>query len=414
MILPTSMKRKISNLLNKTPQSLPDASTLGQGDQRIKVIHIYKDFDIHNGLIETFLLMAKEIDKKNYDFKVCVFNYKGSPFGKKFCDLGGKLDSLGASWEDNPFIIYKLYKYFKKEKPHIVQTYILKPNLYGRLAAKLAGVPVIISTELTLKNQAPTILKRIRDLFFHPLNAYLNRYTNVIICASEAIKKQWENRVVGKKLKVIYPPFDVSKLENIKALSLKEKREKNGNWVVGTVGRLSEEKRHIDLIRAFVMISNVFPKAKLVIVGNGPLKNYLEKQAKQLALEHKIIFAGFQENVFDWLMEMDIFILCSRSEGLGIAIMEAMAAGLPVVATKVGGIPEIVINNETGVLVEPEKPSELAETVIKLLTNPEKMRKMGENGRARVLTNFLPEHFVVQHDSIYKTLLSTKEITHTG
>lgn len=152
-----------------------------QVDQRIKVIHIYKDFDIYNGLIETFMIMAREIDDKQFDFKVCVFKYRGGTYGKRFCELGGQLDSLGAFWEDNPLIIWKLYNYLKKERPHIIQTYILKPNLYGRIAALLAGIPVIISTELTLRNQAPGRLKRMRDLFFHPINSYLNKYTDVVI-----------------------------------------------------------------------------------------------------------------------------------------------------------------------------------------------------------------------------------------
>jgi len=384
----------------------------GKEYQKIKVIHIYKDFDIYNGLIETFLLMARMIDNKKFDFKICVFNYKGSPFGNKFCDLGGQLDSLGASWEDNPCIIYKLYKYLKKENPHIVQTYILKPNLYGRLAAKLAGVPVIISTELTLKDQAPTMFRRMRDIALYLFNASLNKYSDLIICASEAIKRQWENKNTNRKIRVVYPPFDTSKISAIEYFPLRKDFKKNGEWVIGTVGRLSEEKRHIDLINAFVSVSKIFPKSKLLIVGDGYLRDKLEKSVDNLEVRNKIVFVGFKENVFQFLKEMDIFVFPSRTEGLGIVILEAMASGLPVVASNIGGIPEIVKHNETGVLVEPQKPSELAEAIIQLLKNPEKMHKMGDNGRKRVLTNFLPEHFINQQESIYKTLLMAKGITH--
>lgn len=371
-------------------------------EQRIKVIHIYKDFDIYNGLIETFLLMAKNFDTKRFDFKVCVFNYKGSSYGKKFCDLGGELKSLNASWEDNPLIIYKLYKYLKKENPKIVQTYILKPNLYGRIAAKLARVPVIISTELTLKNQAPTVLRRVRDFFFHPINALLNRYTDLIICASEAIMKQWSDKDNVERFKVIYPPFDSSRLSDMKQSYPKKTDDKNEDMVIGIVGRLSEEKRHVDLLKAFVKVSAAFPKVSLLIVGDGYLRSRLEKKVESLNLQSKVTFAGFQENVFPLLREMDIFVLPSRTEGLGIVLLEAMSLRLPVIATNIGGIPEVVIHNETGILVPPERPSELARAIVKLLSDPEKMRKMGEQGRERVLKHFHPGNFIQQHENIYE------------
>src|ERR1039457_2502847 len=175
-----------------------------QKDGRTKVIHVYKDFDIYNGLMERFLILATMMDPAIYDFRVCVFNYKGSSFGKRFQDLGGKLDSLNSKWEDNPLIIYRLYQYLKREKPHIVQTYILKPNLYGRIAALLAGVPVVIATEVTLKNQAHSVASRLRDLLLHPLNALLNKYTDVILCGSDAIRRQWYTRTLAAKLKVLH------------------------------------------------------------------------------------------------------------------------------------------------------------------------------------------------------------------
>jgi len=373
-------------------------------NKRIKIVHVYKDFDIYNGLIETFMIMAKEINDKLFDFKVCVFRYSGSPYGKRFRELGGKLDSLEASWEDNPLIIWKLYKYLKKENPHIVQTYILKPNLYGRIAAKLAGIPVIISTELTLRNQAPSRLRRIRDLFFHPINAYLNKSTDVIICASEAIKKEWQDRNTKGKLTVIYPPFDIAKMPSLQGKSIKS----NDNWVIGIVGRLSEEKRHIDLLKAFASISKKFPAATLLIVGDGYLRQDLERTANESGIREKVTFAGFQENVYEYLGKIDLFVLPSRTEGSPLSILEAMAMGLPVIATNIGGIPEIVINEVTGLLVTLENIDELSGAIAKLLSNPTMMQQMGENGKKRVLTYFHPGNFIDQHERLYKAQLSAK------
>lgn len=376
--------------------------------QKIKVIHVYKDFDTYNGLIETFLLMSREFDARKIEFKVCVFNYKGSTFGEKFRKRGGKLDSLNATWEDNPFIVYKLYKYLKKEKPHVVQTYILKPNLYGRFAARLAGVPVIISTELTLKDQAPSFISRFRDLFLHPLNALLNKRTDAIICASEAIKKQWENRKTREKLKVIYPPFDISKLVDTDQAISGGKVKRNGDWVIGIVGRLSEEKRHIDLMMAFKEVSLLFPHTRLLVVGDGYLREQLEKSADDLIIRNRTTFTGFTNNVFQYLREMDIFILPSRTEGSPLSIMEAMISGLPVISTGVGGIPEIVVDNETGILVQPKKPQEIAKAIIRMLSNPNEMRNMGKRGRERIMNHFHPRQFISEHEKIYSNLVAAK------
>jgi len=385
------------------------APTNGRNN-KIKVIHIYKDFDIYNGLIEEFLLLARMMDPAAYDFRVCVFNYKGSSFGERFQELGGNLDSLHSKWEDNPFIIYRLYKYLKQEKPHIVQTYILKPNLYGRIAALLAGIPVIISTELTLKNQAHSMPSRIRDLFLHPLNAFLNKYTDVVLCASDAIRKQWETTTLSGRVQVLNPYFDPSKLQQPDPRRAKSAVSDNKHWVIGTVGRLSEEKRHIDLLKAFHEVGKVFPEATLLIVGDGDMKDKLITLAAQWNLSHKIRFTGFQRNVCEYLAQMDVFVLPSRTEGFGIAVLEAMATGLPVIATKVGGIPELVVHDETGVLVKPLHHEDLSKAIVDLLSNPERMHIMGQKGKERALSSFSAAQFIHQHESVYKSALAAKGV----
>ena len=351
--------------------------------RRIKVIHIYKDFDIYNGLIERFFIIARAINADKFDFKICVFNYKGSSFGEEFIQKWGKLDSLGMKWEDNPYTIYKLYKYLKTEKPDIVQTFVLKPNLYGRIASLLAKVPVIISTELTLKNQGPTLLSRIRDLFIHPVNSLLNRYSDLILCSSAAIAEQWRNERIAPRVKVLNPHFNTGKLSELPDAPCASQQEKHDEWVIGTVGRLSEEKRHVDLINAFRLVCETYPKSRLLIVGEGYMRETLERHTAELRLSDKVTFAGFDKNVFKHLKKMDVFALPSRTEGFGIAILEAMAAGLPVVATRVGGIPEIVVDNETGLLVEPNNYRELSAAILKLLSD---RSGAADNGRKRKAT----------------------------
>jgi glycosyltransferase involved in cell wall biosynthesis len=180
--------------------------------------------------------------------------------------------------------------------------------------------------------------------------------------------------------------------------------------VVGIVGRLSEEKRHIDLLNAFEEVLKTFPDASLLIVGDGYLRKNLEKKVTEMHLANNITFTGFQENVFTYLKKMDVFVLPSRTEGTPLSILEAMSVGIPVIATNVGGIPEIVIDNETGLLVSPESPLDLANSIKKLLSNPRMMNKMGQKAKALVLQRFNPINFIREHEAVYKSLLIKKNI----
>ena len=209
-------------------------------------------------------------------------------------------------------------------------------------------------------------------------------------------------------MRVIYPSFDASKLFTIQAASLSRNIRYNDHWVIGTVGRLSEEKRHVDLLKAFAIVLRKFPKATLLIVGDGYLRSYLEDLSVKLNISDSVNFVGFQENVFRFLTNIDVFVLPSRTEGAGISILEAMAVGLPIVATKVGGIPEVVTDNITGLLVNPYDISNLAKAISKLLSKPELIISMGENGREKVFREFDPKRFVDQHEHIYKSLISEK------
>lgn len=380
----------------------------GSDGGKVKVIHIYKDFDVYNGLLETFMIMAEKFAGSRYDFKVCVFNHHDGPHVRRFRELGGTLDSLGAGWEDDPAIIGRLAGYLKREQPQIVQTYILKPNLYGRIAAKLAGVPVLVATELTLKNQAPTLPRRLRDLCLHPVNDWLNRRSDAVICVARAIGDQWAGSC-RDKIRIVYPPFDAAKAAACQPRAAARAGGGGAPRVVGIVARLSEEKRHGDLLRAFSQVAGRLPQARLSVVGDGPLAGRLQRMAASLGIRERVDFAGFQEDVFPFLAEMDLFVLPSRSEGLSISIMEAMAAGLPVVASRVGGIPELVCEGETGLLVPAGRPDALAGAMLALLADPPRLRRMGEAGRRRVVDSFNPDLFIRAHERIYDELLAARQ-----
>jgi len=257
--------------------------------QKVKIVHVYKDFDIYNGFIDSMLLLAKYINHDKYELNMCLFQYSGSTFGQKFENLGGKIYNIGLKWKDNPLVIFYLTKYFKTVKPDIVQTHVLKPNLYGRIAARMAGVPIIIGTYYTLKDTAFSRLRRVRDQIFHPINSYLNKLSDKIVVISHAIRREWDPKLTSKKFELIYSAYTKEKLiTNQESLSnrFKDYFNNSDRKKIGAVSRLSEEKGIKYLIDAMPSVVNKFPDIQLFIVGSGKMENVLKEKIMKLNLEN--------------------------------------------------------------------------------------------------------------------------------
>lgn len=381
--------------------------------KRIKIIHVYKDFEIYNGLFTSLLILAKYMDHEIFDLRLCVFKYNGSPYGKEFERLGGKIHNLNVRWKDNPFIIKKMVDLFKNELPDIIQTHGLKSNLYGRLAAKIAKIPIVIGSIWTLRDTAFSRIRRIRDRLFYPIIAYLNKHSDKVVVVSNFIRKEWDPTCESLKFEVIYLPFCKDKIvkndieESEDTLSILE--DING-MKIGYVARLSEEKGHTYLIQALPIVLEKFPYIKLILAGSGRDENKLKNQVNSLGIDEHIIFLGHINNVFKFLEHIDLFVLPSRSDALPVAIIEAMSVGLPIVATNVGGIPEMIENDKTGILVSPQDSEELANAIIYLLSNPTKAKEMGLSGKKVALEKFTELEYVKKYKKLYENLINQKEV----
>lgn len=184
------------------------------------------------------------------------------------------------------------------------------------------------------------------------------------------------------------------------------------HFVIGTVGRLFDHhKRVSDLIRALPLILAFCPDARLLIVGTGPEENMLREQAIALGVARQVLLAGYQVDPQPFYAVMDVFALASAYEAFGLVLVEAMLAGLPVVATRVGGIPTVVSAGETGFLVEPGQPPALADALLTLQRSAELRRALGQKGRARALAEFSADRYVREVDQLYQRLLSERRPT---
>ena len=292
---------------------------------------------------------------------------------------------------------FKLYFYFRKEKFDIIHTHTPKPEVYGQIAAKLAGVPVIIDTLHGFDLPADVsffgrkiffLLKKsaakCSDLIFSVNKKNIETLVNEKIC-SPSIIKYFGNGIDTKR-------FDLSRFsEEFIAHKKSEIGIKPGRKVMGIVARLVEEKGYLDLFNAFKLILNTFPDTILLVVGPlEPEKGDAIKTSivKEYGIENNVIFLGERADVDEIYPLMDVFILPSHREGLPYTILEASSTGKPVVATNVGGCPEAIDDKKTGLLVNPKRPEELAEAVMHLFSNPDQALAMGREGRKKVLAQF--------------------------
>lgn len=376
--------------------------------KKIRVVHIWKNFDTYNGMVEILLYLAKYYDKSKFDFGACVFNDKGSVYSRKFQALGGELYNMNCA--DGPAghlrFFLRILRLLKTDKPDVVITHDRRCNLYGIPAGRFAKIPVVISMETTLMDSATTKIKRFRDRFLHPLFRFVVWSSDMFLSTSQSILNFWVRESTPLKFRVIYPPFNLEKYQ--KAFPPNEiKRNSEEFPTLGYIGRLSEEKGLHYLIHALSIVRKKFPHANLLVAGSGEMEDAFKLLAKEEKLDGCISFLGFQDNPFLVLKNIDLLIVPSRTDGCPIVIVESMASAVPVIASNVGGIPEL-ITDDTGVLVTPRNVIALADAITTLLEQPDRIQVMGEKGRERAFTQFEPFKFVREIERLCANLLADK------
>jgi glycosyltransferase involved in cell wall biosynthesis len=208
-----------------------------------------------------------------------------------------------------------------------------------------------------------------------------------IIAVSDSIKETLVAHGINPRIiDTVHEGIDVGAFDAVPASP--ERFFPQGTFIIGTLAYLSEEKGLTYLVEAAAKVLRVHPSARFVLVGEGPLRKQLEQQARNLGLGSSLLFTGFREDVASILKTFNAFVLPSLSEGFPTVILYAMAASLPVVATRVGGLPELVLDGITGYLAPPADGAALAESLSRLLEDPQASLALGQAGRGRVETVF--------------------------
>lgn len=304
-----------------------------------------------------------------------------------------------------------IWRIIKKKSPEIVHTHSSKAGLLGRLAAKLARIPIVVHTPHghvffgyfgPLKTKIFIILERL-----------VSRITDRIIALTNKEKEDYiKFRIANEdKFDVIYSGIELDKFKELsedkKQNLVKEFGIPEKSLIIGTVGRLVPVKGHEFLIKAAKYIISKYPEAFFVFTGDGPLEQNLKRQALELGINNNIIFLGWRSDAARIISVYDIFALPSLNEGMGRVLAEAMALGKPIVASNVGGIPDLVTHGKNGFLVPVRNSEKLAKYIQILIKNKEQREKMGQVGKEMV-KNFSKEKMVEKIANLYEELLTQK------
>ena len=368
----------------------------------LKVAHITLSMEM--GGIENFILnfAANAKDKRIEMIVVCL-------------DSGGELISEvnklgiqsyifkrkpGFDWR----IIFTLYRFFLSKKIDVVHTHNQASHFYAAIAAKMCGVPVIITTEHSRHNVDLYFRRRVEKFLLSQITDYW-----VSVNEKLAMQSRIADKLQSEKIKCIPNGIDILRFQQPnslflaqRAVSIKKEIGIPGDAeVIVMVGRLEPVKNHSLLLHAASRLKCNINNIHIVLVGDGPLKNDLKELAKQLDISDRVHFLGIRKDVNIVLWASDVFVLCSKTEGLPLSLLEAMAAKLSIVTTRSANGSGLVLNKINGMVAENDAQS-LAECIECLIANTEYRRKLVKTGFDLVARNYSIKKMISQYEFLYR------------
>ena len=384
-----------------------NAPSDARDSDRIRVMYVFAALPV-GGAEKLLYAELQGMDTRRFQPMVCCLREKG-PMGERIEASGVPVVALNRM-KHKRFdleIIRILKKLMLRERIQVVHTHLYDGGRYGRLAAWRSKVPCVVATfHNVYVRRRPRI---------HLTNRLLGHISDRIIAVSNSVKDDLIrfDGLPPDKIQVLHNTID------LKAFQEPHDREavrrahgiEASDIVVGWVARLAKQKGHKFLLEAMQLMSESYPNLRLLLIGDGPLKQRLVDQTHDLGLDNRVLFTGTSHQVPELMSAMDVFVLPSLWEGLPLVIGEAMAAGVPVVGTDVGGVSELVINGRTGILIPPGQPQAIRNAVENVLKQPDRTRTMVENARQHVEKLFSTSDHTSRLQDLYLEILCSKGFT---
>jgi sugar transferase (PEP-CTERM/EpsH1 system associated) len=384
-----------------------EALVHGRGRGSLVIAHVLGCFQMGGAEQVALDLAASQRAAGHRVLAIGIAMDPGGPRERQLLERGVEVHLVPRRAGFDITLIPRLSALFRRNHVSIVHTHDQQPLIYAAPAARLAGVPVC-------HTKHGDNLDMGRRLWLRRAGAAcVNAY--VVVSDATAEEARAHREAPSKKLRVILNGIDLSRFRpdpEVRAEVRSELAIAPDAWVVGTVGRLAPVKNQALLLRAAAPMLSA--DARLVVVGDGPEAGPLHALSEKLGISDRVLFLGERHDVPRLLRAFDTFALSSWTEGLPLGLLEAMATALPVVATAVGGVPAVIADGETGLLVRPNDAGALGAALAELMADPARAARMGREGRAAALAGYSSEAMASRYMELYESLLSKRARRRAG
>jgi len=355
-----------------------------------------------SGAEKQLVLLACQLPTDEFDVHVVALTRSG-PLAKELADHGVRLTVLGKKWKFDPFTFWRLRKLIQSEQPDILHTWLFAANAYARL---IVGRRMSHRPKIVVSERCVDVWKSGWQLW---LDQKLIGRTDRLIGNSHAVAEFY--RSIGYPADIVRVIHNgISIPENFKAdreTLLAELEIPVGSPVIGFIGRMARQKRGEDIVFAMALVAILRPDAHLLMIGEGPERDKLMKFARDIGIDNLVRFTGHRADAAKFLSVMDVFWLASDFEGLSNSLMEAMAAGVPCIASDIPPNRELVVDGETGFLVRVGDRVGFQQFTDRLLSDAELARRLGDAGRERMRREFSIDSMVDAHAKLYREVVTS-------
>jgi glycosyltransferase involved in cell wall biosynthesis len=373
----------------------------------VRVVTVVDTLD--SGGAEKFaLLIATRLDPERFESTLCVSRWPpqdsvaSTQALEQLDEAGVRFLALGRSAKLDVWVWTRLARFLRRERVHVLHAHKFGSNVWGTLMARMAGVPVVLAHEHTWSYDG------------QPLRRFLDR--EVVARAADrfiAISREDQRRMIEVERidpgRTLFIPIGLPTLSTLVEHDVRaELGIEPGAPVIGAVALLRPQKALDVLLHATALLAAEWPSLQVLLVGQGPERQSLERLARSLGVEQAVRFLGYRTDVAAVLGALDVAVCCSDFEGTPLAVLEYMDATLPVVATAVGGVPDLIEPGVHGLLVAPQDPAALAGAIAELLRDPERRRSMGAHGRQRRRNEFGIDVLIHRLEDLYLELLAQR------
>ena len=311
------------------------------------------------------------------------------------------IDERAVRWK-NYFSVFDAVREIRKSIGYLdidaIYTHDMRADLIGYAMTLLRRIPWVAHIHGWLGQTAC-----VKTRFHEWVDRKLIARATVVLSSSEHLRCTIQAKCKCRAIEVVPNSVDPDRL-TLSQAQVKEIRQRlmpnNSGTIIGTVGRLHRGKGHQILLQALAQLRHGHPSIKCLIVGEGPYQNNLRQLARQLRIEDSVVFAGYHENITSYVGAMDLFVMCSFTESLPMALLEAMLLGKPVVATDVGDVRYVLDSGKAGILIKPGRVDDVVRAIKILIQQPELRQRLAEAGKRRVFSDYSAQHTVREIESV--------------